>query len=105
MNIANVSEEYCTGCGLCQNVCPVNAILMEENNEGFLYPHINGDKCVECGKCLQYCPIESPEYRNNENPVCHAINATDEIRKNAASGGVFSAFAELPLSSKMILFP
>lgn len=95
MNIANVSEEYCTGCGLCQNVCPVNAILMEENNEGFLYPHINGDKCVECGKCLQYCPIESPEYRNNENPVCHAINATDEIRKNAASGGVFSAFAEL----------
>lgn len=36
---------------------------------------------MECGKCLRYCPIESPEYHNKENPVCHAINATDEIRK------------------------
>lgn len=95
MNITKVSTDDCTGCCLCQNICPTNAISMKENQEGFIYPHIEFSKCVECGKCLQYCPVENPEYKNDEKPVCHAINANDEIRKNAASGGIFSAFAEI----------
>ena len=80
MNITKVSTENCTACCLCQNVCPANAISMSENQEGFLYPHIDFSKCVECGKCLQYCPVENPEYHNEKNPVCHAINANDEIK-------------------------
>ena len=30
----------CTGCGLCSVACPKDAILMRENEEGFLYPVI-----------------------------------------------------------------
>ena len=41
MNITKVSTENCTACCLCQNVCPANAISMSENQEGFLYPHID----------------------------------------------------------------
>lgn len=58
MNITKVSTENCTACCLCQNVCPANAISMSENQEGFLYPHIDFSKCVECGKCLQYCRLK-----------------------------------------------
>ena len=104
MNITKVSTENCTACCLCQNVCPANAISMSENQEGFLYPHIDFSKCVECGKCLQYCPVENPEYHNEKNPVCHAINANDEIRKSAASGGIFSAFAELLVRNGGIVY-
>ena len=104
MNIKKVSIDNCTGCCLCQNVCPTNAISMRENQEGFIYPFVESSKCVECGKCLRYCPVENPEYNNDENPVCHAINATNEIRKNAASGGVFSAFAELLLNNGGVIY-
>lgn len=34
----NLIDKECTGCGLCANLCPRNAILMRENEEGFLYP-------------------------------------------------------------------
>ena len=93
-NIYNVTEDKCSGCGLCKNICPVDAISMVENSEGFIYPHIDMGKCINCGKCLRYCPVENPEYNNNKNPECHAIYANDDIRMKAASGGIFSAFAE-----------
>ena len=46
----------CTGCGACANVCPVGAIEMRANSEGFLYPHIDQTKCVNCGLCANRCP-------------------------------------------------
>lgn len=48
-------QEDCSGCGACYAICPQKAIEMVENEEGFLYPQINGDKCVECGKCETLC--------------------------------------------------
>ncbi len=53
-NIGNLSEDECCGCGLCAYKCPVSAIELKYNNEGFIYPFVNV-KCVECGKCLQVC--------------------------------------------------
>ena len=39
--INSVSIKECTGCGTCINICPAEAISMQENNEGFLYPVID----------------------------------------------------------------
>ena len=39
--------ESCTGCTACMNSCSHNAIVMEEDAEGFIFPHINGNKCVD----------------------------------------------------------
>ena len=103
-NITKIDENNCTGCCLCQNVCPVNAISMEESQEGFIYPHVDLVKCVDCGKCLNYCPTENPEYHNFPNPVCHAINANNEIRKEASSGGIFSSFADLLIRDNGIAY-
>ena len=92
-----VKVEQCTGCCVCQNICPVDAITMCENGEGFIHPVINETKCVDCGLCTKKCPVLEPSYFNEKNPECRAVWAKDEIRMTAASGGVFSAFAEVIL--------
>ena len=33
---------HCTGCGMCSNLCPKNAITMKKGEHGFTYPHIDG---------------------------------------------------------------
>lgn len=48
-------KEQCCGCSACYAICPVKAIHMEPDEEGFLYPSINEGKCVRCYKCLEVC--------------------------------------------------
>ena len=76
------------------NICPVNAISMVENSEGFLYPKIDYNKCIDCGKCEKTCPVIYPEYQNNVQPRIYAATANDEIREKSSSGGIFSVIAE-----------
>ena len=45
----------CTGCTACASVCPVNAISMQPDHEGFLRPVVS-DACVLCRKCEGVCP-------------------------------------------------
>ncbi|AHM56121.1 electron transfer flavoprotein subunit alpha [Peptoclostridium acidaminophilum DSM 3953] len=46
-----VLEEKCVGCGKCINVCPFNAITLENNKA------VIGDACVMCGACERNCPF------------------------------------------------
>lgn len=47
---AEVDANICTGCGICVDVCPVEAIVVEDNVA------VIGDECVNCGQCEQECP-------------------------------------------------
>ena len=49
-------KSLCSGCFACSSKCPVKAINMVQDNEGFYYPKVNEDKCVKCGLCLKICP-------------------------------------------------
>jgi len=66
---------------------------MRENAEGFLYPEIDMVKCINCGLCAKICPVLNPLYSNFKDPECYAVMASDEIRKDSASGGVFPVLA------------
>ena len=90
-----IDKNLCSGCGACFNLCPVNAISMIEDSEGFKYPVIDEVKCTNCGLCIKSCPVTNPNYSNFENPKCFAHMANDEIRKKSASGGVFAQLAHL----------
>lgn len=88
----------CTGCGACANVCPVGAIEMRENSDGFLYPNINQEKCINCGLCERTCPVLNPKYNNNATPECYAAQASNDVRAKSSSGGVFGVLAKYILS-------
>lgn len=53
-----INKEECCGCSACYAICPKNAIRMEEDNEGFLYPNIDEEKCIGCKQCLKVCPFK-----------------------------------------------
>jgi uncharacterized protein len=44
----------CTFCGLCAEICPENAINIEDE-----VLHYDPDKCVFCGSCVQECPVHA----------------------------------------------
>ncbi|WP_044958442.1 4Fe-4S binding protein [Butyrivibrio sp. WCD2001] len=52
-------KEECCGCFACYSVCPREAIIMQDDEEGFAYPIIDNDLCVDCGLCSKVCPIKN----------------------------------------------
>ena len=55
------SKEKCCGCGACFAICPVDAISMEPDQEGFLYPIIQKEKCIKCHQCLSVCVFQEKQ--------------------------------------------
>ena len=49
--VARVDPEKCTGCGLCVEVCPVEAIRMEGD-----VAVVDPKACTGCGTCVDECP-------------------------------------------------
>ncbi len=97
--IDNILKKDCTGCASCANSCPVKAISMVPNKEGFLFPKIAYESCINCGKCLLKCPIENRPVDNEMTPTIYAAYASDEIRRRASSGGIFTVLAEYVISN------
>lgn len=100
MTIENLEKIKCTGCASCMNICPVDAIQMRDNEEGFLYPQIDQEKCISCGLCARHCPEMNQDaielYRKEKKKV-YAAMAEDSIREKSSSGGMFSVLAEYVL--------
>lgn len=46
-----IDETKCTGCGICVNSCPVNAISMVDGKA-----QIDEENCTNCGVCVSACP-------------------------------------------------
>ena len=93
--IAANKEDYCVGCSSCSHSCPVGAISMFFNEEGFKIPVIDETKCVHCGKCRTVCPVCNPVYDKAQKPRCFAAQGSDELRKGkSASGAMFPVLAK-----------
>lgn len=51
--VVNVDKEKCTGCGTCEETCPVEAIKVKEKAE------VDEETCIDCGTCVDECPEEA----------------------------------------------
>src|SRR5512136_768148 len=50
---ASINEDQCSGCRICNNLCPFNAILFHEDK---MVSEVNPALCQGCGTCVAACP-------------------------------------------------
>lgn len=93
MNLVKDTSKCC-GCNLCSVVCTHNAINMEPDKYGYLYPRIEQEKCVNCGLCEMKCPLQNIATVNSSVAAYAASYNNVESIKNSSSGGIFFALAE-----------
>lgn len=91
-------KQQCCGCTACANICPVHAITMKKDTEGFLYPEVDKNICIHCGKCIQVCSFH--ELSEIDRPLqslrAYGVKHNDIAeRSTSRSGGAFVAFSDI----------
>jgi heterodisulfide reductase subunit A len=76
--VSQVDAEKCIGCGLCDEICAFNAIILEDpEGKGYRAKNIPAS-CKGCGLCAASCPqqaIDMLHFRDKQivASVCAAI--------------------------------
>ena len=88
-------KNTCTGCTACASTCPVRAITMKPDENGFYFPTTDSTTCIHCGACERICPVLNPIPKSKTAPRAYAACSLDEpLRMQSSSGGIFSEIAK-----------
>lgn len=111
-----VKNQMCTGCGVCEDVCPKHCITIQRVNAEHR-PKLDEAVCNECGKCFRVCPgvgIEFQKYQPESGGqkadkyigryvgLHTGYSLNEDIRYHSASGGMVSQFLIYLLEKKVI---
>jgi len=50
-----IIADKCNGCGCCEDVCPTEAITVDD------IAVVDEEECTDCGSCIDECPEEAIE--------------------------------------------
>jgi len=97
----------CCGCTACASICTHNAITMEPDVLGFLYPKVDKTKCVECGLCEKVCQFNDnyDKSLNLAQPIAYAARHKDinEVMRSR-SGAAFVAISDYVLEKGGVVY-
>lgn len=111
-----IDSHLCCSCGICEGVCPSNAVSMKENTEGFYNPLIDIEKCTNCGLCYEVCPGDKIRDKqiytslNQKEPKDYLIGNVKEcfnakikdslLREKCTSGGMVTGIIKYLLDTE-----
>jgi coenzyme F420-reducing hydrogenase beta subunit len=92
-----VDKSDCCGCTACASVCSHNAIAMQPDDLGFVYPVVDMEQCTDCGLCEKVCAF-NPDYSKEDNletPSVYAVRHKNikEV-ETSRSGAMFVALSD-----------
>lgn len=85
---------HCQQCGICEAVCPKQAISFELQKDGTHKVIIDKNSCIRCKRCVNSCPANKKEsydgYFKNfvDKKYFLGYNKDNVIRRESSSGGV-----------------
>ncbi|WP_165056670.1 MULTISPECIES: polysaccharide pyruvyl transferase family protein [unclassified Adlercreutzia] len=90
------NRSLCCGCSACEVVCPVGAVGVSLDAEGFWRAEVDEAVCISCGKCRATCPFIE---RSTSLPIgagsLYSFKSSDAARLlSSSSGGAAAAIAE-----------
>tara|TARA_B100000315_G_scaffold257223_1_gene305382 strand:+ start:2478 stop:3608 length:1131 start_codon:yes stop_codon:yes gene_type:complete len=105
-----IFRDLCSGCGVCESVCPDDVIEVDE------YPKLTGE-CTNCGYCLALCPRAFLSFGDAEKKLFGEIDegllghveemiAAKAVNKNVLKegqdGGFVTALLRYLLKNKLV---
>lgn len=100
-------KSQCCGCTACASICSHDAIMMQPDALGFLYPVVDKDKCVDCGLCEKVCAFNDhyDTILNLPQPDAYAARHKDmkEV-ETSRSGAAFIAISDYVLENGGVVY-
>ena len=97
----------CSGCTACASICAHDAITMEPDALGFLYPKVDERKCIDCGLCEKVCQFND-HYDTSLNlpqpDVYGARHKNMQEVETSRSGAAFIAISDWILAHDGVVY-
>lgn len=85
--------DVCTGCSMCEAICPMSAIHMQTGPHGFFFPEDDDSVCVNCDLCTKKCPLNLPPETSAHTEILAGFALEKDLLESSSSGAVFPLLA------------